>query len=114
MVTILSALAGGCARVLVSDLSEVKLDIAKQLAPGKIFGFPVDQGEEVNEMQKLLQDHGADVVFECAGHHEAAVNAVRVSIYSLNHPPPFIFIILLLILLSHVINKNLSAYTFYV
>eukprot|EP01147_Barroeca_monosierra_P002708 gene2708-8118_t len=79
MVTILSALAGGCARVLVSDLSEVKLDIAKQLAPGKIFGFPVDQGEEVNEMQKLLQDHGADVVFECAGHHEAAVNAVRIA-----------------------------------
>ncbi|EGD73969.1 xylitol dehydrogenase [Salpingoeca rosetta] len=79
MVTVLSALAAGCSRVLVSDLSPAKLSIAESLAPGKVKAFPAAGGSEIDEMKAHLGGKGADVVFECAGHHDVAANAVKLA-----------------------------------
>ena len=61
----LAALAGGCARVIVADLAQPKLDIAAQYQ-GII---PVNIGDKnlVEEVAKLTDGWGADVVFECSG-----------------------------------------------
>jgi D-xylulose reductase len=70
MVTVLAALAAGCARVIVSDVHEPKLELARRLGPV----------ETVNVRSRRLTDvvmqasdgWGADVVFECSGHAPAA------------------------------------------
>ncbi|MEO5807772.1 NAD(P)-dependent alcohol dehydrogenase [Devosia sp.] len=61
----IAALAGGCARVIVADLAQPKLDIAARYQ-GVI---PVNIREQnlVAEVKKLTEDWGADVVFECSG-----------------------------------------------
>lgn len=61
----LAALAGGCARAVVADLAQPKLDIAARYQ-GVI---PVNIREEnlVAEVKRLTDDWGADVVFECSG-----------------------------------------------
>jgi len=61
----LAALAGGCARVIVADLAQPKLDIAAQyqgIVPVNI--READLGAEVS---RLTGGWGADVVFECSG-----------------------------------------------
>jgi D-xylulose reductase len=70
MVTVLAALAAGCARVIVSDVHEPKLELARRLGPV----------ETVNVRSRRLTDvvmqasdgWGADVVFECSGYAPAA------------------------------------------
>lgn len=61
----LAALAGGCARVIISDLAQPKLDIAA-LYLGII---PVNIREKslVDEVNRLTDQWGADVIFECSG-----------------------------------------------
>ncbi len=61
----LAALAGGCSRVVVSDIAQPKLDIAAQY-PGLI---PLNSREVslVDEVARLTDGWGADVVFECSG-----------------------------------------------
>ena len=61
----LAALAGGCSRVIVSDLAQPKLDIAGRY-PGLI---PVNiaRADLVAEVMRLTDGWGADVVFECSG-----------------------------------------------
>lgn len=61
----LAALAGGCARVIVADLAQPKLDIAAQYE-GII---PVNIREQTlaEEVARLTEGWGADVVFECSG-----------------------------------------------
>lgn len=65
----LAALAGGCARVIVADLAQPKLDIAAQYQ-GVI---PVNIGDRklVDEVARLTDGWGADVVFECSGSPKA-------------------------------------------
>ncbi len=64
-----AALAGGCARAIVADLAQPKLDIAARYQ-GVI---PVNIREQgiVAEVQRLTEDWGADVVFECSGSPKA-------------------------------------------
>ena len=71
LVTALSALAGGCARVYVSDLSEQKLQIAQSLSPAII---AVNASREaISERVKAETDGwGADVLFEATGSPKAA------------------------------------------
>ncbi|MCK5932438.1 D-xylulose reductase [Fulvimarina manganoxydans] len=71
LVTALSALAGGCARVYVSDLSDKKLQIAQSLSPAII---AVNAAKEtVGERVKADTDGwGADVLFEATGSPKAA------------------------------------------
>ena len=61
----IAALAGGCARVIVADLAQPKLEIAARYQ-GVI---PVNIREKnlVAEVKRLTEDWGADVVFECSG-----------------------------------------------
>ena len=65
----IAALAGGCARAIVADLAQPKLDIAAKYQ-GVI---PVNIREKsiVAEVKRLTDDWGADVVFECSGSPKA-------------------------------------------
>jgi len=61
----LAALAGGCARVIISDLARPKLDIA-----GRYQGvIPVDASREdlAARVGEITDGWGADIVFECSG-----------------------------------------------
>jgi D-xylulose reductase len=61
----IAALAGGCARAIVADLAQPKLDIAAKYQ-GVI---PVNVREKnlAAEVKRLTDGWGADVVFECSG-----------------------------------------------
>ena len=69
MVTALAALAGGCSQVIITDVQQPKLDLARTL--GAIVPVNVAKqnlGEVVNQM---TDDWGADLVFEASGHPSA-------------------------------------------
>jgi len=65
----IAALAGGCARVVVADLAQPKLDIAARYQ-GVI---PVNIREKnlAQELARLTDGWGADIVFECSGSAKA-------------------------------------------
>jgi D-xylulose reductase len=72
LVTVLAALAAGCARVIVSDIDEAKLAIAKKLGPVTAVDVRAQKLE-----QAVLQETdgwGADIVFECSGNEKAAAD----------------------------------------
>lgn len=71
LVTALAALASGCARVYVTDLSETKLGIAAGLSPAIT---PVDarDGNLAALVGRGTGGWGADVVFEATGSPQAA------------------------------------------
>jgi D-xylulose reductase len=61
----LAALAGGCARVIVADLAQPKLDIAAQYQG--VIPVNIRDKNVVEEVARLTEGWGADVVFECSG-----------------------------------------------
>lgn len=61
----LAALAGGCARVIVTDLAQPKLDIAARYQG--IIPVNIKDKRLVDEVNRLTENWGADVVFECSG-----------------------------------------------
>ena len=61
----LAALAGGCARVIISDLAQPKLDIAAQYQG--IIPVNIRNRLLVDAVNELTEGWGADVVFECSG-----------------------------------------------
>lgn len=65
----IAALAGGCARAIVADLAQPKLDIAA----GYQGVIPVNIREKnlAEEVRRLTDGWGADVVFECSGSPKA-------------------------------------------
>ncbi|MCC7406811.1 MAG: NAD(P)-dependent alcohol dehydrogenase [Phycisphaeraceae bacterium] len=65
MVTALSALAGGCSRVVMSDVVEPKLALAAKLGP--ITPVNVTKQKLVDVVNELTEGWGADLVFECSG-----------------------------------------------
>lgn len=73
LVTALSALAAGCARVYVTDLAEPKLNIAASLSPAII---PVNVANEnlTDRVKKDTDGWGANVVFEATGSPIAAAS----------------------------------------
>jgi D-xylulose reductase len=70
LVTVLSALAAGCARVFVSDIDEAKLAIAAKLGP--VIAINAAHQNPVSELLKATDDWGVDIVFECSGNPQAA------------------------------------------
>ena len=68
----LAALAGGCSKVLISDFSAPKLEIAAQYA-GIV---PVNIGEQslVDTVAAATDNWGADIVFEASGSPKAFAN----------------------------------------
>lgn len=70
MVTAQAALAGGCSQVVMTDVVQPKLDLAKTLGPIT----PVNVSEEklVDVVMEMTDGWGADIVFECSGNEQAA------------------------------------------
>lgn len=71
LVTALSALAAGCARVWVADLAEAKLAIAASLSPA-ITPIDVRTGTLTQQILDETEGWGADIVFEATGNAKAA------------------------------------------
>eukprot|EP00053_Salpingoeca_punica_P012626 m.113210 g.113210 ORF g.113210 m.113210 type:complete len:366 (-) comp15994_c2_seq2:530-1627(-) len=67
MMTAVAALAGGCAKVIISDISAEKVKIAETLAPGKVIGVDVSVHDLKEAVDKATGGWGADVIFECSG-----------------------------------------------
>lgn len=61
----LAALAGGCSRVLISDLSDTKLNLAETY--DGITGINLRQTDIVSAIDEASNGWGADIVFECSG-----------------------------------------------
>ncbi|MER9793469.1 NAD(P)-dependent alcohol dehydrogenase [Mesorhizobium sp. M0213] len=65
----IAALAGGCARAVVADLAQPKLDIAGGYQ--SVIPINVRDKNLAAEVKRLTDDWGADVVFECSGSSKA-------------------------------------------
>ena len=72
LVTALAALAGGCARVFVTDVKRPKLDLAASLKPAAIEPIHVAEDDAAAAVKEGTGGWGADVVFECTGNRRAA------------------------------------------
>jgi len=70
MVTALAALAGGCSRVVITDVQQPKLDLAVTLGP--ITPVNVTEQSLAEVVRDLTDGWGADVVFEVSGNARAA------------------------------------------
>ena len=73
LVTALAALAGGCARVYVTDMDDSKLASAASLSPA-ITALNVTS-DPLARMMAETADWGVEVVFECSGAMRAASGA---------------------------------------
>ncbi|MBN1347209.1 MAG: NAD(P)-dependent alcohol dehydrogenase [Phycisphaerae bacterium] len=73
MVTALAALAGGCSRVIMSDVVQPKLDLAKTLGP--ILSVNASKDDLAAVVKRETDGWGADVVLECSGNEKAAGSA---------------------------------------
>jgi D-xylulose reductase len=65
MVTAMAALAGGCARIVITDVQQPKLDLAATL--GAIVPVNVARQDAVQVVKELTGGWGAEVVFEASG-----------------------------------------------
>lgn len=70
MVTALSALAGGCSRVFITDVVEEKLALAETL--GAITAVNVATESVADVVKAATGGRGADIVFECSGNKRVA------------------------------------------
>jgi D-xylulose reductase len=71
MVTLLSALAGGCSKVIIADVQQPKLDLAKSLAPDAVIAVNVKTHNLTETVKNLTEGWGADIVFEASGNERA-------------------------------------------
>ncbi len=72
LVTALSALAGGCSQVIITDVQQPKLDLAATLGP--ITPVNIAQDGLAHVVQQMTDGWGADIVFECSGNEKAAAS----------------------------------------
>ncbi len=72
IVTALSALAGGCSQVIITDVQQPKLDLAASLGP--ITPVNVTRDDLVQVVMDLTDGWGADIVFEASGNERAAAS----------------------------------------
>jgi D-xylulose reductase len=72
LVTALSALAAGCARVYVTDIDDSKLAIAASLGP--ITPINVTKENVAERIRKETDGWGVEVVFEATGNSKAAAS----------------------------------------
>lgn len=74
--TALAALAGGCAKVIITDVQQPKLDLAARLGP------IVPVNVRTQDLGSVVRQHtggwGADVVFDAVGLPQSAAQAVEV------------------------------------
>lgn len=72
LLTALAALAGGCSRIIITDLQQAKLDIAAGFGPLKT--IDISKEEPVHPVRELTEGWGADIVFEASGSEQAAAS----------------------------------------
>jgi D-xylulose reductase len=70
MVAALAALAGGCSRIVITDVQQPKLDLAASLGP--ITPVNVANQNVADVVWRMTDGWGADLVFECSGNERAA------------------------------------------
>jgi D-xylulose reductase len=70
MMTTLAALAGGCSRVVITDVQQPKLDLAASLGP--ITPVNVTRQNLTEVVREMTDGWGADIVFEASGNAQAA------------------------------------------
>jgi len=70
LMTAMAALAGGCSRVIISDVVGPKLDLARTLGP--VTPVNVKKENLADVAFELTGGFGADVVFEASGNPQAA------------------------------------------
>ncbi len=70
MVTAMAALAGGCSRVIISDVQQPKLDLAATLGP--VTPVNVANADLAEAVLEATGGWGADIVFEASGNTQAA------------------------------------------
>jgi D-xylulose reductase len=75
MVTILSALAGGCSDVVVTDVKQPKLDLARSL--GAVHPVNVETEDPVKRVAELTDGWGADLLFEASGNPKVVSQALE-------------------------------------
>jgi D-xylulose reductase len=75
MVTALAALAGGCGRVIITDVQQPKLDLAGKLGP--ITPVNVREQNLTEVVHDMTDGWGADIVFEASGNAHAAAGAIE-------------------------------------
>lgn len=72
LVTVLAALAGGCSRVIVTDVQQPKLDLAASL--GAVTPVNVSKERLIDVVMSMTDGWGADIVFEASGNARAAAD----------------------------------------
>ena len=72
MMTVLAALAGGCSRVIVSDVLQPKLDRAATLGP--VTPVNVTKQDLAGVVREATDGWGADIVFEASGNERVAAS----------------------------------------
>ncbi len=72
MVTALAALAGGCSRIVMTDIVQPKLDLAAKLGP--INPVNVSERKLKDVIDEMTDGWGADVIFECTGSPKVAAD----------------------------------------
>jgi D-xylulose reductase len=70
LMTALSALAGGCSHVIVSDVLQPKLDLAATLGP--VTPVNISAQDLAAAVGEVTAGWGADIVFEASGNERAA------------------------------------------
>ncbi len=76
MMVALAALAGGCARVIVSDVAQAKLDIIGKYPAVETVN--VKDRDFAKEVAARTDGWGADVVFECSGSPKAILDLPQI------------------------------------
>jgi D-xylulose reductase len=70
MMTVLSALAGGCSQVIVSDVVGPKLDLAATFGP--VIPVNVTERDLAEVVREMTEGWGADIIYEASGNERAA------------------------------------------
>lgn len=70
MVTAMAALAGGCSRVIISDVQQARLDLAATLGP--VTPVNVASADLAEAVVEATSGWGADIIFEASGNTQAA------------------------------------------
>lgn len=76
ILTALSALAGGCSQIIITDVQQPKLDLAASLGP--ITPVNVREQSLSEVVARLTDGWGADIVFEASGNERAAADVFSV------------------------------------
>ena len=71
IVTAMSALAGGCSRVIITDVIQEKLDIASKYG---IVPVNITKQNLVDTVNELTDGWGVDIIFEASGNESAIAN----------------------------------------